>query len=380
MTKKPLLGILIVCVLALLSLFGRSSIAASALAAATATPPMTPTPAESSDLAQDIDTMLAKLADDGLFDGVVLVAQEGEILLGKGYGLANVEWGVPHTLQSKFRIASVTKSFVAIAVMQLAEDGELSVDDSICLYIKDCPEAWQPVTLHHLLSHTSGIRDLESIHEYSSHMRDPISFKNQVDLLREYPLHFTPGSQWQYANVNYMLLGEVIKQVTGAPFTKYLGEHITQSLGMTDTGMDENRKVLEGRATGYASATVLAEYIDLLRVGTAGSMYSTAEDLLRLDQALYRDDLLSAQAKEQMFTPYGDVVFPGYDGGYGYGWYIADIAGHKRVDNAGVLNGFKTDFRRYPEDKITVIVMINRDDQDPFTVGDSIEKLIFAAR
>ena len=104
MTKKPLLGILIVCVLALLSLFGRSSIAASALAAATATPPMTPTPAESSDLAQDIDTMLAKLADDGLFDGVVLVAQEGEILLGKGYGLANVEWGVPHTLQSNREI------------------------------------------------------------------------------------------------------------------------------------------------------------------------------------------------------------------------------------------------------------------------------------
>lgn len=232
---------------------------------------------------------------------------------------------------------------------------------------------------HHLLSHTAGIRDLSTVAEYSAHLRDPIAFAKQVALIGDDPLLTTPGSQWAYANVNYILLGEVVKKAAGAPFVKYLEEYITRPLSMMDTGMDDSRKGLEHRATGYASDYSLAEYLDLSRVSTAGAMYSTAEDLLRLDQALYGAELVSTGAKTQMFTPHADATFPGYKGGSGYGWFIADIFGHTRIDNGGVINGFKTELHRFPEEKITVIVMVNYDNQQPFTIAESIEQMIFAA-
>ena len=168
-----------------------------------------------------------------------------------------------------------------------------------------------------------------------------------------------------------------MKQVAGVSFSKYLQDHITQPLGMADTGMDQNLKVLPQRATGYASDYSLAAYLDLSRVSTAGAMYSTAEDLLRLDQALYGAELVSAGARTQMFTPHADAAFPGYKGGSGYGWFIADIFGHTRIDNGGVINGFKTELHRFPEEKITVIVMVNYDNQQPFTIAESIEQMIF---
>ena len=148
---------------------------------------------------------------------------------------------------------------------------------------------------------------------------------------------------------------------------------------MADTGMDQNLKVLPQRATGYGSDFSLAEYLDISRVSTAGAMYSTAEDLLRLDQGLYGTELVSAEAKMQMFTSHADASFSGYKGGSGYGWFIADIFGHTRIDNGGVVNGFKTELHRFPEEKFTVIVMVNHGNQEPFVIAESIEQMIFVA-
>jgi CubicO group peptidase (beta-lactamase class C family) len=291
------------------------------------------------------------------FSGTVLVARDGKILLAKGYGYANAQWKTPNTLQTKFRIGSLTKQFTATAIMQLREKGLLSLQDSICKYLQPCAMAWQPVTLHHLLSHTSGVAGFGD---------------------RNLPLEFAPGTQWKYSDWGYCLLGRVIESVTGKPYAQVLREQIFEPLEMHDSGYDQSEKILEQRAAGYrlvGGQLQNAEYIDMAGPYSAGGLYSTAADLYKWDQALYTEAILPQSALAVMWT---EVM-----SNYGYGWMVSRPESRSKpswalpdrfqVVHPGSINGFTSEILRFPNEHVTVIVLANL--QDAHVVGPDLAVL-----
>ena len=313
-------------------------------------------------VAQDMNVQLARFMDDQVkahhFTGVVLIVRDGQRLLAKGYGAANLEWNVPNTLTTKFRIASLTKTFTAAAILQLREKGKLDLQDSICKYADPCLDTWKPVTLHHLLSHTSGIQAADR------------------------PPEFAPGTRWKYSDWGYSLLGFVIEKVAGKPYEDVLQEQIFAPLGMHDTGYDHPQTVMKERASGYrlkGEQVLNAEYTPMTAPFSAGGLYSTAEDLYRWDQALYGDAVLPEAARTLMFTP---VL-----GDYGYGWAIyrpgADsrrappwaVPGHLTLVHPGSINGFSAEILRFPEDHVTIIVLANLEN---ISIGPELVRIVFS--
>jgi CubicO group peptidase (beta-lactamase class C family) len=288
------------------------------------------------------------------FSGAVLIARDGEVVLSRGYGLASRELGVPATPQTKFRLGSITKQFTAMAVMLLQEQGKLSVTDSVCKYVPECPETWAPVTLHHLLTHTSGLPNFTSFSDYRSKMALPSPPAETLARFRDKPLEFAPGERYAYSNSGYVLLGYIIEKVAGKSYHHFLRENILQPLGMRDTGYDFTEVVLENRAAGYrrASSSVLnAEYIDMTIPHAAGALYSTVEDLFLWDRALAAGKLISAASYEAMFTPARN--------NYAYGWIVQTLAGRKVIAHGGGINGFFSRIMRFPETNSCVIVLSN---------------------
>lgn len=330
-------------------------------------------------LAGKIDTLLTQLADGpGKFSGAVLVARNGQPIFNKAYGMASYELSVSNFPEGKFRIASLTKGFVALAILQLQQQKQLSVKDSICKYLDRCPDAWQPITIHDLLSHQSGIPDYQDL--LTSDDRRALTLPARlIDLVREKSVHFAPGELFEYSNTNYVILGAIVTKLAKEPFAQYLREHVLDPLGMADSGMDDGAAVLKNRVSGYETRSLPAAYVDMSSLSTAGGMYSTTEDLLRWDQALYNDKLLAKELLAQMFTPQSPPVsgMEATNGHYGYGWFIEDAHGRRRIGNGGVMTGFRAVIDRFPEDKVTVIILANREDVDPFTTVDRIEDLLF---
>lgn len=202
-------------------------------------------------IGRQLDSYMQVQVNRNHFTGTVLVAQDGNVLLAKGYGYANAEWETPNTLQAKFRLGSLTKQFTATAIMQLRDKGLLTLQDSICNYLRPCIAAWQPVTLHHLLSHTSGIAGYGEMPDPQTHTIPPWTANQIATQFRDKPLDFAPGTRWQYSDWGYCLLGLVIESVTGKRYAQVLREQIFEPLGMHDTGYDQAETILEQRAAGY---------------------------------------------------------------------------------------------------------------------------------
>ena len=295
-------------------------------------------------------------AKSDLFTGSVLVAKEGKVLLRRSFGLANREWNVPNTPETKFRIGSITKQFTATAILQLAEAGKLSVDDPISRYYPSAPETWQRVTIKHLLTHTSGIPSYTSLPTFFSNMSKEDRTPEQIIALTlNLPLKFEPGSKFEYDNSGYVLLGHVIERASGPGYAAYLEDHIFRPLGMRNSGFDDSLAILANRASGYDLSTAgewkNAPYIAMSLPYAAGSLYSTVDDLLLWDQALAAQKILRPASAETMFTNYGH--------GYGYGWEISTLQGRKSQAHQGGINGFQTSIRRFPDEKLTIIVLAN---------------------
>lgn len=319
--------------------------------------------------------MTAKTAA-GLFTGVVLIAREGEAIFAKGYGFANAEWRVPNGTKTKFRLGSITKQFTATLVMQLQQARKLSVQDAICKYLEPCPESWEPITIHHLLSHTSGI---PSYTDDPSYVKDMGLAKTREDIVatfRDKPLEFTPGEEFRYSNSGYFLLGVIVERVAGKSYEGALKDMILAPLGMDDSGYDRHDTVLAQRASGYrpeGDGLANAEYLDMSWPYAAGAMYSTVEDLLKWDKALYEDVVLPRSALETMWTP--------NKGRYGYGWQIATpspiTANRSAVYHGGGINGFATTILRYTQERITVVVLANLEIAPVETIAHDLSAIAF---
>ncbi len=288
------------------------------------------------------------------FSGSILIARKGKVLVSKGYGMANFEHDIPNTPQTKFRIGSVTKQFTATAIMQLQEKGLLNVDDPLKKYIEDYPNG-EKITLHHLLTHTSGIVNVSSIPEHRMNLMFPTPVEKTILLFKDKPLEFPPGEKFKYCNSGYHLLGYIIEKVTGKSYEEFLEENIFQPLNMMNSGFDRNRTILKNRASGYAhddnNVLINAPYINAPVTFSAGGLYSTVEDMYIWDRALYTEKILKKSSFDKMFTP--------FKGNYGYGWRIDKILNHECIHHAGGHYGFQANIARYVDDDVCVIILSN---------------------
>ena len=307
--------------------------------------------------AQDLkrlETLVDKAVARDHFSGAVLVAKGDQVLLDKGYGSANLEWNIPNTPATKFRLGSVTKQFTAASVLLLQERGKLAVSDPVSKYLGGLPAAWSKVTIFQLLNHTSGIVNFTSTKEYQT--IEPFEKKplEVTALVRDLPLEFESGSRFNYSNTGYVLLGALIEKVSGESYDVFVRKNIFEPLGMKDSGYDWNTAILPNRAAGYArgkKGMTNAGFINMSIPHGAGALYSTTGDLLRWQRGLYEGKLLSPASLEAMTTPYRS--------GYGFGLGIQQKDGGKEVGHGGGIEGFATEVRYRMADKISVIVLSN---------------------
>jgi CubicO group peptidase (beta-lactamase class C family) len=317
--------------------------------------------------------MSAAVAVDG-FSGSILVAADGQPLVSKSYGMANLELAVPNTPQTVFRLGSITKQFTAMAIMMLQERGKLRVSDPICAYLTECAAAWQPLTIRHLLTHTSGIPSYTGFPDFPRTTTLPTSAAEMVGRLTDTPLEFAPGEKIAYSNSGYYLLGLIIERASGLPYADFLQRSIFTPLGMEHTGYDISARLIRNRAAGYArqaGETVNAAYMDMSVPYAAGALYSTTEDLLRWDRALRTETLVSRTSLDEMFTP--------EKGGYGYGWMIGTRFDRQVIAHGGGIYGFASHIARFPADRVTVIVLSNMEGASAGRTANDLAAIVFGA-
>jgi CubicO group peptidase (beta-lactamase class C family) len=302
---------------------------------------------------QDFDAYLAREAAAQRFSGAVLVARDGKPLFAKGYGMANREWDIPNTPDTKFRLGSISKMFAAAAVLKLEEAGKLKTSDPVCSFIENCPVVWTPITVHHLLTHSSGIWNFTNDPEYPKTWMLPSRPLQTMQRFRDKPLQFAPGTQFRYSNSGYVLLAAIVEKASSSKYEDYLKKTIFEPLGMSDTASDAWTPVLKKRASGYSRGWVNAPYHDMTIPLGGGDLYSTVHDLLKWDQALYGNTLLSDESKRKMWSI--------HRGDYGYGWVLGAWEGKPQQAHGGGINGFSTFLRRMPEDRMLIVVLENAD-------------------
>jgi CubicO group peptidase (beta-lactamase class C family) len=332
-----------------------------------------------SEAVPSISSFLQEQVSEGDLRGSVLVAVHGKILFEKGYSFADEEWGIQNTPTTRFRIASLTKQFTAACVLLLQERHLLSVNDPVSKYIQDLPAAWQPITLHELLTHTSGIPNYAEMQEVEKTLnRTGASPRQLVDLAASRPLEFKPGTQLKYTNTGYVLLGLVIEKVSGLAYGDFLTRNIFHPLGMKDSGYDDPSIILPRRASGYMrhdGKITNADYIDMSIPYAAGSIYSTVEDMLRWSEALAHGQLLSKSSSDAMFALYPEASLQGQH--YGYGVVLARRFGKDLQYHGGGVKGFESVIQRYPKEDVCIVVLENLDPTAPWDLGDKIASLLF---
>ena len=321
--------------------------------------------------AEKINKLVSTYADYGLFNGTVLVANQGEVIFNKGFGFANIEWDIPNQSDTKFRLASITKQFTAMLILQLVSEKKLDLNLPISTYLPDYPKKnGNQITIHHLLTHTSGTPRIDDFIKHRDMERDRYRPDELLKIFAEGELNFTPGEKFSYSNEGYKILGVIIEKVTGTSYEKALQEKIFTPLGMFNTGFDHNNTIIKKRASGYSrlfdGEYINTNYIDMSIPYAAGSIYSTVEDLFLWDKALYTEKLLPKKYNELLFKTH----ISARDRHYGYGWFIGKIPIGNTNNNVqinhhgGGINGFNTRITRIQSNK-SLIVLLNNTDRAP---------------
>ncbi|MCX8476479.1 MAG: serine hydrolase [Sphingomonas sp.] len=324
-------------------------------------------------LAQDpgrMQQVIAADADKGEFMGAVLVARDGQVLLDRGYGSANLEWKIPNDGDTKFRLGSITKQFTAAAILLLQERGKLSLDAPIKTYLPDAPAAWDKVTVRHLLSHTSGIPSFTSFDDYSKSRPLPATLDSLTARFRDKPLDFQPGEKFAYSNSGYILLTTIVEKASGQPYAAFVTDNIFKPLGMADSGYDSHAAVLPRRASGYTPSprgVINTDYIDMTIPQGAGALYSTTHDLLKWNAGLFGGKLLKPESLKAMTTPVKDK--------YALGLFVANVDGATMINHGGGIEGFNTWLGYDPDRKLTVVVLGNLNSGAPDRLGKSLMTL-----
>jgi D-alanyl-D-alanine carboxypeptidase len=289
----------------------------------------------------------------------LVVLKEGQILKSAGYGVANINLKMPATPETIYKIASVSTQFIATGIMLLVQEGQVGLNDPVRKYLQRSPDAWRPITIRHLLTHTSGLmRDAPGF--------DPSKFLPDAELLKtaySLPLRFAPGDRWEYSNLGYFILAEVIRKVSDRHWVEYLTEKVFKPSGMTATYPTNTGLSLPNRALGYSDNRKLLIAADSRALRPSGAFLSTVADLAKWDAALYADKILTDASRRQMWTPVR--LNNGTPHPYGFGWELSTFRDRRLVYHSGGVPGFRAQFARLVDDKLTIIVLMNLDDVDP---------------
>jgi CubicO group peptidase (beta-lactamase class C family) len=317
----------------------------------------------------------AELARERIPGMSVAVLRGDRVLLARGYGFANVEHDVPATDSTIYQSGSVGKQFTAAAVVMLAEEGRLGLDDPITRYLPEGGEAWRGVTIRHLLTHTSGIPDYaDSTLDY----RRPYSEPDLVRLASHLPLRFAPGERWSYSNTGYLLLGAVIRKVTGKFYGDFLRDRIFGPTGMPTARVISESDIVRHRAAGYelVDGKIQNQSWVSPEINTTadGSLYLSVRDLAAWAIALNHGQVPRRSVLETSWTPVrlnNGGTYP-----YGFGWRVGEQRGHRQIGHTGSWQGFKTSIQRYPDFDLTVIVLANLAEAQPEAISYGIAGII----
>lgn len=306
-------------------------------------------------LTQSIDKLANQCLDYNLFSGTVLVASKGEVVYHKAFGHADKDYQIPNTLETRYNIGSIGKTFTSVAVMQLAQKGLLKLDDPVKKHLSDFPHS-EAIQVGHLLSHTSGLNNYMIHPDFQGQkhrLRKVADFK---PLIYSQPLLEQAPGVFHYSNSGMVLAGAVVEQVSGMAYADYIRKHIFEPLGMKHTGIIFREQVVPHRSTGYTigvDGSVLNNVFDEPPAAPDGGIYTTTGDMLLFDRALYGTTLLSEASKAQMFSPHCP------EGNYGYGWELGQVEGSKLISHGGGAPGVSAQFSRYVDKDLTLIVLSN---------------------
>ena len=300
------------------------------------------------------------------------VVKNGKVVKAEGYGLANVELNVPARPETVYKIGSISKQFIATGIMLLIDDGKLSLGDHISKYLDGTPDTWKEITIRHLLTHTSGlVREAPGF--------DPLKVQKDADLIKTaypVPLNFAPGQKWEYCNLGYFALAEIISRVSGKPWSEFLDERVFKPAGMGVTRTTTVSDIVPNRATGYyLKVNLLQNAPEYLALRPSGAFLSTVLDLAKWDAALYTDRILKQAARDEMWKPAAESDRKSDQGTnlhYGFGWFIDQSKGHRLVFHGGSLPGFRAALLRYVDDKLTIVILANGDEARPEVIARGV--------
>jgi CubicO group peptidase (beta-lactamase class C family) len=328
-------------------------------------------------LARNIDNaILGEFKDKLEPGGVFLVAEKGKIIYHKAFGKANLELDVNMTTENIFQLGSMTKQFTAVAILILEEEGKLDINQTVSKYIQDYPSG-DSITLHHLLTHTSGIKDFTKMTTLKDIAQKEMTPKMMVDFFKNEPVDFNPGEKFEYNNSGYVLLGYIIELVSGESYEDYIKKHIFEKAGMNQSYYASDRQIIKKRAYGYQkkeSGYVNKTVINFSVPFASGGLMSTTHDMLKWQNALNQNILLKSENTQKAFNKY--KLNSGEEFNYGYGWHIREIDGMQDREHGGSIFGFKTMGVYIPGEDLYVVGLSNCDCKSPTQLVRDIASLI----
>ena len=320
---------------------------------------------------QEIDELLKAYSNQNSFNGSVLIAQKGEILLQKGYGYKNAaanSFNDPNTI---FQIGSITKQFTSAVILQLQEQGKISVHDNLSKYIPDYPNG-DSISIENLLTHTSGIHNFNDNAFMKTNAAKPIKLDSIIMLFKHVATDFKAGTNYNYSNSNYILLGFIIEKITGKSYYQNIRERIFQPLQMNHSGFNFTSLKSADKAVGYSKLNSkhknISVVVDSSIMYAAGGIYSTVSDLYKWDRALYTNKIIHDSSLQKAFTPYKN--------NYGYGWMIDSAYGKKAVMHEGATLGFTSFIGRIPVDSICIILLDNKQSNGLIKIAEDINSIL----
>jgi CubicO group peptidase (beta-lactamase class C family) len=327
-------------------------------------------------LSAECDKLLSAQYKANETGAAALIARNGQIIYKKAFGMANLELNVPMQPDMVFRIGSITKQFTAVAILQLMEQGKLSLQDDIKKFIPDYPTHGYKITIEHLLTHTSGIKSYTGMENFGTIERNDLKPEEVINFFKNQPMDFAPGSKWMYNNSGYFLLGYIIEKLSGKTYPQFVEEVFFKPLGMTNSYYGNDSKIIKNRAAGYQNDENGTENADPLSMNlpfSAGSIQSTVEDLYKWNRAVHSYKLLKKETLDLAFIPY--KLSDGSATNYGYGWFFQNIQGSPTIEHGGGINGFLTMAKYLPKEDVFVAVFSNSTANPPNDVATKIAAL-----
>lgn len=340
------------------------------LAAGLLAGPVTAPPAAAetphADLAAELDGLFSAAYPADGPGAAVRIETGGEVVLRKGYGMADLELGVAIEPDMVFRLGSITKQFTAAAVLMLVEEGKVELDAPVSAYLPDYDGPAAGVTIHQLLTHTAGLPNYTSSPEYAARMREDQETGDMVERFRKLPLEFEPGTRWSYSNSGYYLLGIVLETVSGTRYEDFVETRIFEPLGMARSRYGHVDEIVPGRVEGYqgeAGDYENAAFLSMTQPYAAGSLLSTVDDLARWDDALAAGEILTPDLRARLGQ--ATALPDGGSSGYGYGFSVGEYLGHRTIHHGGGINGFRSYLIRVPDADVFVAVLSNNSAVEP---------------